>query len=88
MKTQKKQINPNDLDMKKINATMQEIYKALDGHNIAEIMSMLTMITGEIGCEMGMERDELVERVGATVALAYDKTMDNNLRQGKMEGLQ
>ena len=84
----KRQVRPEDIDMTKINATMREIYKSLNGHNAAEIMSMLTMITGEIGFELGIKRDELIDRVSATVALAYDKTMEKNLRQGKMEGMQ
>jgi hypothetical protein len=45
-------------------------------------------MVGEIGCEMGMDKDDLIKRVSGTVGLAYEKTMDNNLRQGKMEGIQ
>jgi hypothetical protein len=84
-----KEIKMNIKDKQKIEQ-LDDLYgvlqEVLSGHEYAAIMAAMTMLIGEIGAELSMEKEDFLKRVLTSVNAAFEVRIAEQLQEAKDEG--
>lgn len=63
-----------------------ELQEVLSGNEYAAIMAAMTMLIGEIGAELSMDKEDFLKRVLTSVNAAFEVRIAEQLQEAKDEG--